>query len=996
MKKYEKEMVEDYITETLQNNGWEFVENKNLERESIREPLLVENFKKAILKINKDLSIGEEEINKVINEIKLLPSGQEGIKRFLHFLKYAIAIKFEKEKIVKYVNLIDYENPENNEFIFSRQVHFRGKDLIIPDIILYINGIPLLEIECKNPLSLRTGWEEGYHQIKNYEKIFPELYKYIQVGISFAEKARYFPIVPWQDDVYKYVWKKDDLPEDEAIFEFLSPSVIVDILRNFLFIREEHGEVKKVICRYMQYRAVNKIYKRVIENLEGKETKNKGLIWHWQGSGKTLTMIFATHKLYFHPLLGKPTIFIIVDRRELEEQMKLELSSLKLNFDFEEVDSVKKLKEILSYNDFKGKRGIFLTLIHKFRSDEKFLPEEINNSVSQRKNVICFLDEVHRSQYGLLAGQMKNVLKNAFYFGFTGTPIAEDERNTYTEFGYPLKDEGYIDKYFLDNSQIDGFTLPLIYQSRMEKEVHLKEEDIKLFIEKVESDDIDEIEKEKINEGVRKKLNYINVFLENENRIFKISEDISKHFKENVDGKFKGMVVCGSRKSCVLYKKYLDRYLPEDYSEVVMSFNKTEREPIKSFYNQWQQKYKEFPDDEKRIKYIIENYKEKEYPKILIVTNMLITGFDAPILQTMYLDKLLKKHRLLQAIARTNRPYDDIKPFGLIVDYVGILNYLNEALKYYYKSEVKGIIMDYSYAILELEEIIKNLEKNFAGIEFKITRDTLKKVLELLRDEERKKEFIENYKKARKIFEILGSYSEKLKFLEKFKFFTAIYEYWKKISNEKEREKINKIFKKTLSVIHQNMQFKNIVTGIPEIPLDIKYFEKIKNSSLSREEKAVNILFALEKFILVEKRNTPVYMSIVDRLKDLIRKWKEKKIDITGLWEEDEELIKEVNEIEKRRENLGLSEFEFGIFIILKEFLKNKSDEYLKEIVEEIKNLIKDDLIENWRENKSLKLSIERKTREYLLEVKNKNKLSYEEFDTLHRQIISYINEYSD
>lgn len=995
MEKYEKRLVEDYIGESLQNTGWKFVENENLKRESIRDVLLIDNFKEAILRINRGLDIGEDEINKILNEILLLPSGQEGVRRFLFLLKYGIGIKFEKEKIVKHVNLIDYENIENNEFIFSRQVHFKGKDLIIPDIILFINGIPLIEIECKNPLFLRTGWEEGYYQIKNYERIFPELYKYIQIGISFAEKVRYFPIVPWQEDTYKYIWKKDDLKEDEAIFEFLSPYVITDILRNFLFMREEHGEVKKVICRYMQYRAVNKIFKRVIENLEGKETKNKGLIWHWQGSGKTLTMIFATHKLYFHPLLEKPTIFIIVDRRELEEQMKLELSALKLNFDFEEIDSVEKLKEVLSYDEFKGKRGVFLTLIHKFRPDEKFLPDGIKNSVSQRKNIICFLDEVHRSQYGLLAGQMKNVLKNAFYFGFTGTPIAENERNTYTEFGYPLKDEGYLDKYFLDDSQTDGFTLPLVYTSKSEKDICLKEEYIKFFTEKIESDDIDESEREKINEEVRRKLNYIKVFLESEDRISKISKDISEHFKENIDGKFKAMVVCGSRKACVLYKKYIDKYLPENYSEVVMSFEKKE-EPIGSFYNFWRERYKEFPDDEKRIKHIIESYKEKEFPKILIVTDMLITGFDAPILQTIYLDKLLKKHRLLQAIARTNRPFNDIKAFGLIVDYVGILKYLDEALKFYYKSEVRGVIKNFSFAISELEEILKKLEKIFEGIEFEIKRETLKKVLEILRDEKIKEEFVENYKKARKIFEILGSYPEKLEFLEKFKFFTAIYEYWKKISNEDEKLKIDKIFKKTLSVIHQNIEFIEIVKNIPQWPLDVKYFEKIKNSSLTKEEKAVNILFALEKFILVEKRNNPIYKSIVERLKDLIREWKEKRIRPIDLWKEDEEIIKEIGEIEERREKLELNEFEFGIFLILKEFLKDKSDEYLKDVVKNIENLIKDDLIENWRENKNLRLNIERKTREYLLEIKNKNNLEYEKFDNLHKTIISYINEYGD
>ena len=995
-KKLEKQLVEDYVAQNLQELGWKFIESQELNRTGIREPLLIENLKSAILRINKDLGIGEEELKKVIDELKLLTSGQEGVKSFLHFLKYGIGIKFEKERVVKYVNLFDFENWENNEFIFSRQAHFRGKDLIVPDVVLYINGIPLVEIECKSPVDLRANWEQGFYQIKEYEKLVPEPYKYLQIGITFTEKVRYFPIVPWQENVPVYLWKKDDLSEDEAIFEMLTPSVLLDILRNFLFIREEHGEVKKVICRYMQYRSVNKVYQRVIDNLEGKDEKNKGLIWHWQGSGKTLTMIFASHKLYFDKQLENPTIFIIVDRRDLEEQMKNELASLKLNFSFETIESARVLKEIISHDNFKGKRGVFLTLIHKFRPDEKFLPEGLPASISQRKNIVCFLDEVHRSQYGLLASQMKNVLKNAFFFGFTGTPIAEDERNTYVEFGYPLKEEGYLDKYFLDDSQKDGFTLPLVYLPRLEKEVHVKEEDIKLFIEKVESEDLAEVDKEEINEGVRKRLNFINVFLENENRIKKIAQDIADHFRENVDGRFKAMVVTGSRKACVLYKKYLDQYLPSEYSEVVMTFNKGDKELINSFYKEWQKRYKEFPDDELRVRNIVGNYKEKELPEILIVTDMLITGFDAPILQTMYLDKLLKKHRLLQAIARTNRPYGDVKTVGLIVDYVGILKNINLALKHYYKADIKGGIVDFSVVFKEFEKTIKELEKIFVGIELKIEREILLKAIDVLRDEEIKSEFVENYKKARKLFEVLGSFPEKLEYLDKFKWFTAVYEYWMKLTEfEEKKEKIEKFFRRTLEAIHQNTEIQRIEKALPAVALDIKYLIKIQKSALTQKEKAVNILFALEKLVLVEQKQNPIYRSIMDQLNELIRKWKEREMDYQQLLKEEEALIRAVEDNEKKREEFNLTRFDYGILLTLQENLKKEENkEKLKKFVEEMKNLIREDLIENWQENSTLRQNIERKTREYLLKLKQDYELSYEEFDSLHKKLVSFIKNY--
>jgi len=1006
-KQLEKKLIEDYVAEELQSIGWKLVKADELRRESIKQPLLIDNFKNAILRINKDLNIGENELKKVIDEVQLITSGQEGAKNFLHILKYGIGVKFEKERVVKLINLFDFKNLENNEFIFSRQVHFRGKDLIIPDILLYINGIPLVDIECKDPTSLRVSWEEGYNQIKKeYENLTPELFKYIQIGISFAEKVRYFPIVPWQKDVSTYLWREDNLPEDEAIFQFLKPSTLLDILRNFLFIREEYGEMTKVIARYMQYRAANKIYQRVIDNLEGKTEKNKGLIWHWQGSGKTLTMIFAAHKLFFEEKLENPTIFFIVDRRDLEEQMNVELSSLKLNFSFKKIGHIKKLKEVISHDNFRGERGIFLTLIHKFR--ENFLPEELFsnfqndkqkvNFISQRKNIVCFLDEVHRSQYGLLAGQMKNVFKNAFFFGFTGTPIAEDERNTYSEFGYPLNEEGYLDKYFIDDSQKDGFTVPLVYLSRFSNiKERFNEDDLKLFLEKVESEDLDEAEKEKIEKVIKEKLNYIRVFLENVKRIKEISQDIANHFKENIDGIFKSMVVAGSRKACVLYKKYLDQHLPPNYSEVVMTFNPNDEEPIRSFYKEWQERNSDALDDESRIRNIVESFKDEEkLPKILIVTDMLITGFDAPILQTMYLDKLLKKHKLLQAIARVNRPYKDIKTAGLIVDYIGILKNINSAFYQYYKGNVQGVISDFSVLLERFKELMKELEKIFSGIEHQFNREHLMKAIDRLRDEKTEEEFIEKYREARKLFEIMGSYEKKVEFIEEFKWFTTIYEYWKKLTtDDSDKEKIKKYFKKTLEIIHKETEIQKIDKSLPAVKFDINYLDKIRKSSLSTEEKAVNILFTLEKLIIVDQEKNPVYKTILDRLEELIKKWQERKIEYQELFREENKIIDFIQEKENERKELNLEPFEFGMLSLLSQHLPEKNQTKLRGFINEIMNTIEEDLIENWRENPTLKQNIERKLRIFTLKFKKEYGLTYDGFDKLHKELVSYINDYA-
>jgi len=295
----------------------------------------------------------------------------------------------------------------------------------------------------------------------------------------------------------------------------------------------------------------------------------------------------------------------------------------------------------------------------------------------------------------------------------------------------------------------------------------------------------------------------------------------------------------------------------------------------------------------------------------------------------------------------------------------------------------------------EFEKSIKGLEKIFTEIELKIEKRILLKAIDILRDEETKNSFIENYKKARKLFEILGSFPGKLKYLDKFKWFTTVYEYWKKLTgSEEKREKIEQFFRRTLEAIHQNTEIQRIGRALPAVVLDIKYLTKIQKSALTQEEKAVNILFALEKLVLVEQRQNPAYRSIVDRLNELIRKWKERKIDYRELLNEEEKIIGVVESNEKKREELDLSHFDFGLLLTLQENLKEREEEKVRSFVSDITALIKEDLIENWQENPTLRQNIERKIREYLLRLKQEYELSYDEFDSLHKKLVSFINDY--
>ncbi|MEM2144992.1 MAG: HsdR family type I site-specific deoxyribonuclease, partial [Candidatus Jordarchaeaceae archaeon] len=480
----EKSLVEDYFVQKLQGKGWSFVPAENLERESLEEPTLTANLIRALKSLNTEIGIGDEEIKQVVNELKLKSSGIEGAKQILNFLKFGVPVKFEKERVVKYVKVFDYEHIEKNEFIVSRQViHRSGDKEIRNDLILYINGIPLVNIECKNPASFSENWYDAYKQIKDYERTIPELYKYVQIGVAAEQIAKYFPIVPWQqeEEIKIHEWREPLKDSIDSTIEMLSPDVLLNIIRNYLFFRLEFGSATKVVPRYMQYRAAEKIVSRVINYIRGTDSKNKGLVWHWQGSGKTLTMIFAANKLYHAGELENPTIFFIVDRQELEEQLYQEFAALDMTKP-ETIDSIDALRRILKHDEGKGKRGILITLIHKFRPEElQELQKELENlsksreTILTRRNVVAFIDEGHRTQYGILAAQMRLILRNASFFAFTGTPISKRGRDTYLEFSYP-PEEKYQDKYFITDSIEDGFTVKISYQPRLEKDVHLEKE----------------------------------------------------------------------------------------------------------------------------------------------------------------------------------------------------------------------------------------------------------------------------------------------------------------------------------------------------------------------------------------------------------------------------------------------------------------------------------------------------------------------------------------
>jgi len=995
----EKSLVEDYLIEKLQEKGWKFILAEELNRESYEEPLLIQNLTEALKRINKDVQLSSLDIARVLNELKMKIPGAETSKKILNYLKEGVPIKLEATNQLKYIRLIDYEEIQSNEFIVSRQVYYKGKETIRVDIILYVNGIPLAVIECKDPTDPSVSWRDAYNQIKQYEKLVEELFKYVQFSVAAEENVRYFPNVPWLEGVETDAWKEEGKTEKESIIEMLSPERLLDLLKNFIFIRTEKGKVTRVIARYMQYRAANKIYQRVVNTLKGIENKTRGLIWHWQGSGKTLTMIFAAYKLYNERLLENPTIFFILDRIELQEQIFQEIAALDLGIKPEKIEKIEELKKALLHDEGRGKRGFIVTLIHKFnqkqlRGLKQFLESRLKGeeTVLTRKNIIAFVDESHRTQYGLLAAEMKSILKNAFFFGFTGTPIAKKGRDTFIEFAHPHDKDYYLDRYFIKDSITDGFTLPIAYKPAPDK-LLLKKELLRKFLAQAE----EEIP-EKIKGKLKKKLRDVRIFLEDEGRIKEVAKDIVDHFKKNINGKFKAMIVAVSRRACVYYKRALDEILkdePEIKSEIVMTFERNDPKEIFDYYEELRKRFKGKEIDE-ILKDIIEKFKHEENPKILIVTDMLLTGFDAPVLQVIYLDKPLKGHRLLQAIARTNRPFKERdKECGIIVDYIGIVKELNRALRFYSKFEMEDL--DYgvkSFKNIEQEfvELMNEMKEILGGVEIKFDdREYFYKILTRIVLTKKEKEFLEKYRELRRLFELLGPSEIKLEnHYDYFKFLTAIYSIYLKTRGEyeKDRELLQAWYKKIVEAIYKSTEIEEIEKSFPRIKLDEKYVEEIERNLKTTESRVFNRL-TMARYVLRDKPRTPVYESLSDRVENLVKRWRERPEEIKKIYEELKKIFKEILFIDERKEKLGLNDAEYSILTILEERLKDEKN--LPEKVKILYKKIKPELSAGWEFKKTIKSKVEREIRLFL--IKFAPKLSLGERNAICNKIIQTLEK---
>ncbi|WP_431320828.1 type I restriction endonuclease subunit R [Rhizobium sp. YTU87027] len=620
---------------------------------------------------------------------------------WLKVLRGDYARKVTGQETRQTLRVIDLLEPRNNQFSVTHQLRVKAENTRRPDVVVYVNGIPLVVIEAKSPLNVKDKTGEAFEQIKQYEQDIPRLFfsnvfnivtdgALVLYGAS-GSGSKYF--AEWRDPWPK---READFPDTLAkgLWSLLEPSRLLDLIAHYVvFEKTETGTIKK-ICRYQQFRAVNRIVDRVIE---GKH--RQGLIWHTQGSGKSLTMVFAALKLKTHrtiqsEALTNPNILVLTDRVDLHSQISGTFVACGLP-NPTAIDSIKDLHALIR----SGKDGhTALSTIFKFQGSK----EAIANS----ENWIVMVDEAHRTQEKDLGAYLRATLPHARFFGFTGTPVKKDDKNTYENFG--VLGEGYLDKYGIDDAVADGATVPIYYTGR-KTDWHIDEAKIDILFDTWFA----ELDDDKLNE-IKKRGVQIEDLVKHPRRIELIAYDIWTHFKQYArpDG-FKAQIVAIDREAVILYKQALTKVIAEDLeaegmepaealaradamSACVYSMNQEDGKPSEDAHKQAiRTELKAHYLDAEAEKLAKKAFGRKgDDPQFLIVCDKLLTGFDCPIESVMYLDKPLKEHGLLQAIARTNRVSDARKRNGLIVDYIGVSGHLEEALSSYRADDVRNAMRD--------------------------------------------------------------------------------------------------------------------------------------------------------------------------------------------------------------------------------------------------------------------------------------------------------------
>lgn len=701
----EDNTTEQMIIHALENNGWKYIPADELPRED--SDVLVESMvKSALIRLNSEIAADESRADTVIYELRslILSTTSQNLVTQNELFKQKV---FEKNSYpfgedYRQVS-VDFFGTEvngklaQNEYVVTNQWVYPqkngGKRL---DIVLLINGFPVAVGELKTPVRAAITWLDGAQEINEYEQSIPQMF--VTNIMNFATEGKCYrygsvcmPAAKWGP--WHTATDKTDgslASVKNSVSDMLTPNKLMDLFQFFtLFATDNKYRKYKVIARYQQYEGANMIVERVRSG-----RPKQGLIWHFQGSGKSYLMEFAAVKLRMLTDLKNPTVLVVDDRLDLESQITAQFHSSDVS-NLELASTREKLMTVLRQDI----RKIIITTIFRF--------QEVNGVLSQRDNIIVLVDECHRTQEGDLGIKMRTALPNAFFFGLTGTPINRLDKNTFKTFGAAEDSSGYMSKYSFSDSIRDRATLPLKFEP-VPIDIHVDKETMDREFD-VLTENLDDSEKAELSKRVN-----MRAIMYERKRIHKVCAHIAKHFTEKIrPNGYKAQVVVYDRRCCLWYKEELDKLLGEKCSTIVMDTNDDKADEYKP--------YRRTKDEEAKV---LERFRDANDPlEIVIVTSKLLTGFDAPILQVMYLDKPMKDHTLLQAICRTNRTYDEGKTFGLIVDYIGIFDNVAKALNFDERSmktiitNIEAVKKSFPQLLLKCLEYFKGVDRTVDGWE---------------------------------------------------------------------------------------------------------------------------------------------------------------------------------------------------------------------------------------------------------------------------------------
>ncbi len=892
----EQKTVQSRILHYAQEIGWSFVPREEAESRRGFDPdgaipedrsrpaslYFGDLFRTQIHNFNPKYQAAE---GALIGEFKRLNSDIYGNRDLLAHLRNQGKFFCADENRELDLKLIDYDDLTRpmdewlNVYEVTEEFYFHNNRYgTREDVVFLINGIPVLVIECKNA-SKDEAIALGVDQIRRYHAETPEI-MVPEMLFTATEAIGFSYGVTWNTvrrNIFR--WKHEEVGNLEAkVKSFCAIPNLLRFLKDFILFVEKEEELQKFVLHQHQTEAVEKVVARALD-----PKRSRGLVWHTQGSGKTYTMIKAAELLFKANEAQKPTVLLMIDRNELEDQMLKNLAAVGLG-NVAHADRIATLNKLL---DEKGQdyRGIVVTMIHKFRD----MPANLNT----RRNIFVLIDEAHRTTGGDLGNFLMAGLPNASYIGFTGTPVDKTAygRGTFKTFGCE-DDKGYLHKYSISESIDDGTTLPLYYSLAPNEMLVPHEIMEKEFLSLAETEGIADIEE--LNKILERAVNLKN-FLKGKQRIQKVARYVADHYRQNIEPLgYKAFLVGVDREACAFYKEALDTLLPPEYSKIVFTGNNNDPRHLKKWHL-----------DARRERQIRKEFtKVGENPKILIVTEKLLTGFDAPILYAMYLDKPMRDHTLLQAIARVNRPYENeaeemVKPHGFVLDFVGIFDKLEKALAFD-SDEINAIVKDIGL----LKQLFKTkMETKTPDYLVLITRNFNDKdvdnLIEHFRDKERRKAFFKEYKETEMLYEIIAPDAFLRPYIENYKTLSSIYAvvrnaYTRKVYVDKAfQKKTNELVRKYIDVS---------VVAEPETPygvIDRSTIEVIQKGEEGEATRVINLIKSIEK-MAEENSEDPFLVALSERAKVVQENFEERQSTTT---EALSELLKEIEKDEQRKRN---------------------------------------------------------------------------------------------